>query len=125
MQFVGLALGDEQRLGGPADPAAPVGEDRLGGADAARLRTGDGVDADPLALGHALEVDGEVDVDEDVLRQSSTALIPLPTSAATSARCNGVGSSPSTSGWRIRIQTVAGPGSRNAPATAFHSIAVW
>ena len=30
------------------------------------LRQGDGVDADPLALRHPLEVDGEVDVDEEV-----------------------------------------------------------
>ena len=59
------ALFDQQRLGGAADPAALVEEDRLCCADAARLGAGDGVDADPLALGQALEVDGEVDVDED------------------------------------------------------------
>ena len=56
-----------RRLGGAADPAALVEEDRLGGADAVLgCGTGDGVDADPLALGHPLEVDGEIDVDEEV-----------------------------------------------------------
>ena len=45
-----LTLGDQQRLGGAADAAALVGEDRLGGADPVALRQGDGVDADPLAL---------------------------------------------------------------------------
>ena len=58
-------------------------------------------------------------------RQSRTALIPFPTSAAISVRCSGEGSSPGRRGWRIRIQTVAGPGSRKPPPTACHSIAVW
>ena len=53
------------------------------------------------------------------------ALTPLPESAAVISRCSGVGSSPSTSGYRIRIQTVAGPRSRNPPSTNRYSIAVW
>lgn len=56
--------------------------------------------------------------------KSSAALTPLPESAATITRCSGVGASPSTSGPRIRIHTVPGPGSRNAPATKRYSIAV-
>ena len=59
------------------------------------------------------------------LRQSSTALIPLPTSAMTSVRCSGEGSSPSTRGTSWRIQIFAGPGSRKPPWTDRHSIAVW
>src|SRR6266511_4312177 len=58
-------------------------------------------------------------------RQSSTALTPLPESAAISTRVSGEGSSPGSSGWRMRIQTVAGPGSRNDPLTKRHSMAVW
>ena len=48
--------------------------------------------------------------------QSSGALTPLPPSAATSTRCSGVGSSPSTRATRRRIQTVAGPGLEERPA---------
>ena len=55
----------------------------------------------------------------------SAALTPLPESAATITRCNAVGCSPDTSGARMRIQTVAGPGSRNDPRTKRYSIAVW
>ena len=58
-------------------------------------------------------------------RKSSAAEIPLPTSAATIARCSGVGSSPATSGTRIRSQAVAGPISMNPPAANETSIAVW
>ena len=58
-------------------------------------------------------------------RQSSVALTPLPTSAATRTRCSGEGSSPATSGWRIRSQTVAGPGSVKPPSMKRYSIAVW
>ena len=51
------------------------------------------------------------------LRQSSTALIPLPTSAMTIVRCSGEGSSPSTRGTSWRIQISPGPvrGSRRGP----------
>ena len=58
-------------------------------------------------------------------RGSSTALIPLPTSAMTRVRCSGEGSSPATSGTSWRIQNFAGPGSRKPPLSARHSIAVW
>ena len=47
-------------------------------------------------------------------RKSSSALTPLPVSAATSARTSGEGGSSPTSGWRIRSHTTAGPGSTNA-----------
>ena len=56
-------------------------------------------------------------------RQSRAALTPLPESAATST-LERVGSSPTTSGTRMRIQTVAGPGRRNEPRTNRYSIAV-
>ena len=36
-------------------------------------------------------------------------LIPLPKSPAAASRCSGVGSSPATSGTRIRNHAVAGP----------------
>ena len=54
--------------------------------------------------------------------QSSVALTPLPESAATITRVSGEGSSPSTRGIRMRIQTTAGPGSRNEPSTKRYSI---
>ena len=57
--------------------------------------------------------------------QSSVALTPLPESAATSTRSRGDGSSPATSGTRIRIQATAGPGSANPPRTNRYSMAVW
>ena len=56
--------------------------------------------------------------------QSSGALTPLPPSAATITRWSGVISSPSTSATRGRIQTVAGPGSRNFPRAKTISMAV-
>ena len=58
-------------------------------------------------------------------RQSRAELTPLPESATTRTRCSGVGSSPATSGWRILIQTVAGPGSVKAPLMNLYSTAVW
>ena len=57
--------------------------------------------------------------------KSRAALTPLPESAAIRTRHSGDGGSPGTRGWRMRIQTVAGPGSRNEPATKRNSMAVW
>src|SRR5215207_9894054 len=56
--------------------------------------------------------------------QSSGALTPLPPSAASITRWSGEIGSPPTSGTRGRIQTVAGPGSRNPPRAKTISIAV-
>ena len=55
--------------------------------------------------------------------KSSSALIPLPESAALSTRDSGEIGSPSTSGIRIRIHTDAGPRSTKVPRAYRHSIA--
>ena len=54
---------------------------------------------------------------------SSSHEAPLPLSAATSTRSSGAGSSSGTSGYRIRIHTVAGPGTATPPTTGRHSMA--
>ncbi len=121
-----LALADEQRLQGAADPAALVEEDRLGGADATRLRQRHRVDADPLALRHPLQVDGEVDVDEEEAAVVEAALTPLPTSAATSdplQRRRLLAARPAAGASAARA--VAGPGSTKPPRTKRTSIAEW
>ena len=64
----------------------PVGEDGLG------------LQADPLADGLAVQVDGELGVERDQRATSISSDAPLPLSAMTSARSSGLGSSPGTSG---------------------------
>src|SRR5690606_21647728 len=49
--------------------------------------------------------------------KSSTALIPLPESAATATVWQGSGASPSTSGWRSRNQAQVGPAKSSPLAT--------
>src|ERR1700691_3041371 len=56
--------GDEEGLGADADRAAAVGENGRGEAGAARGDGRLGVQADPLARCFAVQVDGELRVDE-------------------------------------------------------------
>ena len=55
--------------------------------------------------------------------QSSTLDAPLPESATTITRWRGDGSSPATTGTRIRVQTVAGPRAVQPPRAQRHSTA--
>jgi hypothetical protein len=49
--------------------------------------------------------------------------MPLPLSAVMSARSSGDGSSPGTSGYRIRAHRAAGPGAARLPRAVRHSMA--
>ena len=99
----------------PAEPASSLST-ASARPDAQRARPRHRVQADPLAGRLAREVDGELGVDEQEAAEVQRAAHPV-------ARVRGdedagpaasVGS-PATSGWRIRIQTTAGPASRNEP----------
>src|SRR6185437_7229292 len=63
-QWLG-AFSDEQRLRGQAERAALVAEDRLRETGAVRLQARARVEQHPLAGGLAVQVDGEVGVDEE------------------------------------------------------------
>ena len=56
-------------------------------------------------------------------RMSSALATPFPLSATASTRSSGPVSSSGSSGYRIRAQTVAGPGSVKCPCTGRHSMA--
>src|SRR3954454_3618307 len=61
---LGSARLDEQRLDGAADAPGLVEEHRLGDAGAVAVQACLGVEGDPLAVRLALEVDGEIGINE-------------------------------------------------------------
>ena len=85
----------------------------------------DRVDADPLALGHPLQVDAEVDVDEDEAAPVEHGADPVADVGGDQRPLQRRRLLAGDQRHPIRIQTVAGPGSRNPPLTDRHSIAVW
>src|SRR3954453_11767164 len=64
-QTLGLSLGDQQRLRGPADRTLLVVQGGDGEPHAGALGNGHRLETDPLTLGRADEVDRQIDVDED------------------------------------------------------------
>ena len=120
------ALREEQCLDAAADPAAAVGELRLGAADPVRARPGDRVDADPLPLRHALEVDGQVDVDEEELARVEDGAYPVADVGdrpACAAAARAPRRPPGEPAAASRPSPAPARGSRRSSAR--HSIAVW
>src|SRR4051794_1086883 len=64
-QTLGLSLGDQQGLRSPADRALLVVKGSVGEPHTRALGDRDRLEADPLALGRADEVERQIDVDED------------------------------------------------------------